>query len=317
MDLIKISQAVKDVLSLLNIDVTRLSAFDDTPTLEPFALECIAEAYKRGYLSRDKLSSTLQESHIRIGAAVGHYVWLRPAVVPHKVAILGSLLMGQYYCVDDCCFSSQSLVEYGARLVAGRSQLDKGLDHITEVNCELADMYPAVVGDMLRMSHQAYMTGNYLEGQMASEKGLRWTVQKDTPLFPTIMKTMTSVATSLYLLSFPPDLHFTSYLQTIPDGIIVHINTADIMSYYKEAIDQEFNRVEQIAQLHHITGSEMLESLVTSTTVSHSRVLRSLLEADPSGRLASCHEKAIQGFVTFQALHHRYKLRKLGVIPVA
>ncbi|KAJ7272102.1 hypothetical protein C8J57DRAFT_1225647 [Mycena rebaudengoi] len=84
----------------------------------------------------------------------------------HKTTVLASLLMAFYYCVDDCCFQPRSLAEYGSRLVSGSPQLEKGLDDLTALNSELSNLYAPVIGDLLRMSHQAYMMGNHLEVAM-------------------------------------------------------------------------------------------------------------------------------------------------------
>ncbi|KAJ7227778.1 hypothetical protein C8J57DRAFT_1518561 [Mycena rebaudengoi] len=303
----KIKQAVLDMMRVLNIDPLSLRPLEQTPTLEPFILECIEEAYRRKYLC-----DPFQEKHVRIGAAVGHYVWLLPGYVGHKTTVLASLLMAFYYCVDDCCFQPRSLAEYGSRLVSGSPQLEKGLDDLTALNSELSNLYAPVIGDLLRMSHQAYMMGNHLEVAMEGV-GTKWVVSQNAPMFPVVMKTMTSAATALYLLSFPPNIAFQSYLQTLPDGITIHINTADILSYYKEAIEGEFNRVEQIAKFHGLTGPDMLGELVSSMALSHERVVRLLSAADSTGLLRSCHEMAIAGFVTFQALHPRYKLQDFGI----
>jgi hypothetical protein len=154
-------------MRVLKIDSFSLLPFEQTPTFEPFLLECIAEARRRKYISS---SQPFQEQHVRIGAAAGHYVLFRPGLVPHTVAVLASLLMSLYYCVDDGCFAPQSLAEYGSRLVSGRPQLEKGLNDLTALNAELADMYDPVIGDLLRMSHQAYMMGNYLEGRMCGDE---------------------------------------------------------------------------------------------------------------------------------------------------
>jgi hypothetical protein len=86
------------------------------------------------------------------------------------------------------------------------------------------------------------------------------------------------------------------------------------MSYYKEAIDGEFNHVEQMAQLHGVSGGDMLSELVKTMTASHHRVMRVLMASDPSGMLASCYKTAIVGFVVFQALHPRYKIRDLEIL---
>ncbi|KAJ7147587.1 hypothetical protein C8R43DRAFT_1195296 [Mycena crocata] len=306
----KIKRAILDIMHLLNLDPLALVPFEETPTFEPFLRECIDEARRRNYLSDQP--QPIRESHVRIGAAVGHYAWLRPGIVGRKIAVLSSLLMGLYYCVDDCCFAPRAIAEYGSRLISGRPQLEKGLDDLTALNSELAGMYDPVIGDLLRMSHQAYIMGNHLEAEMCGN-GTQWNVSRDAPLFPDVMKTITSAATALYLLSFPPSTQFTSYLQALPDGITVHINTADIMSYYKEALEGEFNRVEQAAQLEDATGPDVLGELVKSTTASHERIVRLLSASDPTGQLVSCHEQAIAGFVTFQALHPRYKLRDFSI----
>ena len=81
------------------------------------------------------------------------------------------------------------------------------------------------------------------------------------------------------------------------------------MSYYKEAIDGEFNRVEQMAQLHSLTGADMLGELVKTMTASHERVVRVLTSSDPTGKLVSCYQATIVGFIVFQALHPRYKIK--------
>ncbi|KAJ7708995.1 hypothetical protein B0H17DRAFT_1191500 [Mycena rosella] len=305
----KVKQAVLDVLRELNIGPPTLLPFDQTPTLEPFLLECLEEARRRNYIS-----PPVEEKHIRIGAIVGHYVLLCPSLVPRKLALRASLLMGLYYYIDDGYFAPQSLAEHAGRLVSGQVQLERGLGHAAALLEEVAGMYDTVVGDLLRMAHQAYVIGNYLEGRMAGE-GKTWEVSKNAPAFPSVMKTITSAATALYLLSFPPAVPFTSYLQTLPDGIAVHDNTADIMSYYKESLVGEFNRVEQIAQLHGLSGPDMLAELVQSTIACHERVVRALGASDPTGalRLVECHEQAVRGFVVFQALHPRYKLRDFGV----
>ncbi|KAJ7708964.1 hypothetical protein B0H17DRAFT_1264581 [Mycena rosella] len=312
----KVKQAVLDVLRELNIEPPTLLPFDQTSTLEPFLLECLEEVRRRNYIS-----PPVEEKHIRIGATVGHYVWLLPSLVPHKLALLASLLMGLYYCIDDGCFAPQSLAEHAGRLVSGQVQLERGLGHAAALLEEVAGMYESVVGDLLRMAHQAYVMGNYLEGRMAGEGKTslltvgQWEVNKNAPAFPSVMKTITSAATALYLLSFPPAVPFTSYLQTLPDGIAIHDNTADIMSYYKESLVGEFNRVEQIAQLHGLSGPDMLAELVQSTIACHERVVRALGASDPTRalRLVECHEQAVRGFVVFQALHPRYKLRDFGV----
>lgn len=85
------------------------------------------------------------------------------------------------------------------------------------------------------------------------------------------------------------------------------------MSYYKEAIEGEFNRVEQIAQMHELAAADMLVELVKTMTASHERVVRVLSGSDPTGNLVSCYEKTIVGFVIFQALHPRYKIRDFGI----
>jgi hypothetical protein len=85
------------------------------------------------------------------------------------------------------------------------------------------------------------------------------------------------------------------------------------MSYYKEAMDGEFNRVEQIAQLRGMSGPDILGELAKSVSASHERVVRVLSASDPTGLLVSCFEQAVVGFVTFQALHPRYKLRDFGI----
>lgn len=85
------------------------------------------------------------------------------------------------------------------------------------------------------------------------------------------------------------------------------------MSYYKEAIEGEFNRVEQIAQLNNLTGTDMLGELVKSMAASHERVVRVLSASDSTGLLLSCYEKCIGGFIIFQALHPRYKIGDFGI----
>jgi hypothetical protein len=86
------------------------------------------------------------------------------------------------------------------------------------------------------------------------------------------------------------------------------------MSYYKEAMVGEFNRLEQIAQLRGMSGPDMLGELAQSVSASHERVVRVLSASDPTGTLVSCFEEAIVGFVIFQAIHPRYRLRDLGIL---
>ncbi|KAJ7233052.1 hypothetical protein C8J57DRAFT_169366 [Mycena rebaudengoi] len=300
-------------MRVLDIDPLDILPFEETPTFEPFLRECVEEAHKRGYLSHSSTQQPFQEKHVRIGAAVGHYTYYHHrSTASHTIAVLASLLMAFYYCVDDYCFEARSIAEYGSHLAAGRPQLEQGLDDLAALTSELSDMYDVITGDLLRMCTQAYVMGNHLEREMCG-KNPYWDVSQDAPAFPAIMKTITSAATGLFLLSFPHDVPSTTYMQTLPDGILVHDNTADIMSYYKEAIEGEFNRVEQIAQMHKLTGPDMLGELVKSMTGSHERVVRVLSESDPTGLLVSCYEKCIVGFIIFQALHPRYKIRDFGI----
>ncbi|KIK56500.1 hypothetical protein GYMLUDRAFT_247756 [Collybiopsis luxurians FD-317 M1] len=299
-------------MDILDIDPLSILPFEKTPTYKPFLAECVEEARKRGYLGEEE-NQAFKEKHIHIGAAVGHYTYLHHKnTQSHDVAVLSSLLMAFYYCIDDYGFEAKSVTEYGSRLVSGRPQLEKGLNDLATLSAELSSMYDPVTGDLLRMSTQAYVMGNHLEREMC---GLRtqWEVNKNAPLFPTIMKTITSAATSLYLLSFPCSAPATSYMQTLPDGICVHDTTADIMSYYKEAIEGEFNRVEQTAQMHNMTGPDMLEELVKNMKLSHKRVIDVLSASDPSGSLVSCYTSTIVGFVVFQALHPRYKIKDFNI----
>ncbi|KAJ3739799.1 hypothetical protein DFH05DRAFT_1512854 [Lentinula detonsa] len=312
-------------MRVLGIDPLTIVPFDKTPTFKPFLAECVDVARQRGYLV-DGLA--FQEKHIHIGAAVGHYTYLHhKGTKSHDIPVLSSLIMAFYYCIDDYCFEAQSLAEYGVRLASGRPQREKGLDDLVALSAEIAGMYDPITGDLLGMSTQAYVMGNHLEREMCGTSS-QWRVNKDAPYFPTIMKTITSAATTLFLLSFSCDVPSVDYIQSLPDGILVHDFTAyvhrlylfeymyllffrDIMSYYKEAIEGEFNRVEQAAQIHGVTGPEMLEEFVRKMTLSHERVSRVLLTTDPSGKLLSCYQSTIVGFIVFQALHPRYKITDL------
>ncbi|KAF9062372.1 hypothetical protein BDP27DRAFT_1428001 [Rhodocollybia butyracea] len=309
-DIEKIKKAILDVLSILEIDPLSIVPFEKTPTFEPFLAECVKVARDRGYLSEE--NQPFQEKHVRIGAAVGHYTYLHHRnTASHNVAVLSSLLMGFQYCVDDYCFEANSVEEYGSCLAAGRPQLEKGLSDLASLSAELSDMYGPVTGDLLRLSNQAYVMGTHLEREMCGLHAT-WDVNHNAPLFPAVMRSMTSAATSWYLLSFPCDVPATQYLQGLPDGICVHYTTADIMSYYKEAIVGEFNHVEQMAQFHNMTGPDMLGELVKNVRMNHERVIKVLSASDPSGKLVSCYKTAVVGFTVFQALHPRYKLKDFG-----
>ncbi|KAJ3916652.1 hypothetical protein F5877DRAFT_80706 [Lentinula edodes] len=295
-------------MRVLEIDPLTIVPFEQTPTFKPFVAECVEAARQRGYLV-DELA--FQEKHVHIGAAVGHYTYLHHrGTKSHDIAVLSSLLMAFYYCIDDYCFKARSLAEYGARVASGRPQLEKGLDDLVSLSAEISEMYDPITGDLLRISTQAYVMGNHLEREMCGTRS-QWEVNKDAPFFPTLMKTITSAATSLFLLSFPCDVPGIDYIQALPDGIWVHDITADVMSYYKEAIEGEFNRVEQAAQLHGLSGPDMLGVFVKQMTQSHERVSRVLSTSDPSGKLLSCYMSTIVGFIIFQALHPRYKMTDL------
>jgi hypothetical protein len=45
--------------------------------------------------------------------------------------------------------------------------LEKGLDDLTALYFELAGKYHPVVADMLRISHKAFIMGNFMEGEMS------------------------------------------------------------------------------------------------------------------------------------------------------
>lgn len=158
-------------MSVLNIDPAHLLPFDKTPTFEPFLLECIEEARKRGYLSKGSCDQPFQEKHVRIGAAVGHYTYFHHRETEsHAVAVLASLLMAFYYCVDDYCFDPRSIAEYGSLLASGRPQLEQGLDDLVALTAELSDMYDPITGDLLRITTQAYVMGNHLEREMCGKQ---------------------------------------------------------------------------------------------------------------------------------------------------
>lgn len=154
-------------MRILSIDPLSLVPFEKTPTFGTFLTECIDEARKRGYLASDSREQPFQEKHVQIGAAVGHYTYYHHrGTESHDVAVLASLLMAFYYCVDDYCFDRRSIAEYGSRLVAGRPQLEQGLEDLAALNAELTDMYDTITGDLIRMSTQAYVMGNHLEREM-------------------------------------------------------------------------------------------------------------------------------------------------------
>ncbi|KAH9942037.1 hypothetical protein B0H21DRAFT_893151 [Amylocystis lapponica] len=288
----KVKHAVLDTMRILKIDPGSILPFDKTPSLEPFILECIDEARKRGYLSSDSIPQPFEERHVRIGATAGHYVHFHHREME----------------------SHASIAEYGSRLASGRSQLEKGLDDFVALSAELSDMYDTITGDFLRMSTQAFLVGAHLEQELSGKHWqAEWAVNKDAPVFPTIMKTMTSAAILCFLLSFPCTVPATSYIQALPDGIVVHDITSDIMSYYKEALAGEFNRIEQTAQLRNLPAVDILGEYVETMEASHRRVVRVLLASDPTGKLVACYEKSIVGFVVFQALHPRYKIEDLGI----
>ncbi|KAF5391127.1 hypothetical protein D9757_003044 [Collybiopsis confluens] len=133
----KIKAAVLDTMKILDIDPKKLLPFETTPTFQPFVAECVEEARKRGYLGEGN-DNAFKEKHVHIGAAVGHYTYLHHKNTPsHDLAVLSSLLMAFYYCVDDYCFEAESVAGYGSRLASGQSQLEKGLDDLVSVSAEL------------------------------------------------------------------------------------------------------------------------------------------------------------------------------------
>jgi hypothetical protein len=173
-------------MRVLNIDPLSILPFEETPTFEPFLRECVEEAHKRGYLSHSSTQQPFQEKHVRIGAAVGHYTceydarstrvftqtvpdYHHRSTASHTIAVLASLLMAFYYCVDDYCFEARSIAEYGSHLAAGRPQLEQGLDDLAALTSELSDMYDVITGDLLRMCTQAYVMGNHLEREMCGK----------------------------------------------------------------------------------------------------------------------------------------------------
>ncbi|KAJ7445061.1 hypothetical protein FB451DRAFT_1433570 [Mycena latifolia] len=313
----KIKEAVLDIMDVLDIDPLSLVPLEQTSTLEPFIIDCIEEARRRNYISDSPQS--FREEHVRTGATLGHYAWFIPGLVSHKMAVLCSIWVGYYFCIDDFGFSLQALAEYGSRLVSGRPQLEKGLDDLNALNSELADMYHPVSGDLLRMSNQGFIMGNYLEEQMRIT-GTEWAVSGAAPAFPDVMKTATAAPTALYILSFPPTVPFTSYIQGLPDAIAIHNDTAylkessrDIMSYYKEVLADEFTRPAQIAQQRGVTGADVVGELAQSVRASHKRVVELLTASDPTGFLEACHTQLTVGFVVIQALLPRYKIRDFGI----
>ncbi|KAJ3713489.1 hypothetical protein DFJ43DRAFT_1228205 [Lentinula guzmanii] len=306
----KCKKAVLDTMQVLNIDPLAIVPFDQSPTFNPFVARCIEAARQRNYLT-----DAFQEKHVIIGAAAAHHAYLfHEGTESHNVPVLSSLLMAFIYFIDDHGFQQRSIAEFGSRLVSGRSQLEKGLDDIVAATTELADMYTPITGDLLRLTIQAYVMSNQLEEELESG-GVqsKWQVNKDAPFFPTIMKTFTSCGTLAYLLSFPCNINSTSYIQALVDGIWVHDITSDIMSYYKEAINGEFTRIEQVAQMQGLSGSAVLEDLVKTMAQSHERVIRVLSASDPSGSLLLYYTRAIRGFVVFQALYPRYKIADFGI----
>ncbi|KAJ4478980.1 hypothetical protein J3R30DRAFT_2698028 [Lentinula aciculospora] len=295
-------------MRMLNIDPLAIIPFERSPTFNPFVDKCIETARQRNYLN-----DTFQEKHIIIGAAAAHHAYLyHEGTESHDIPVLSSLLMAFIYFIDDNGFQQQSIAQFGSRLVSGRPQLEKGLDDMVAATAELADMYEPITGDLLRMTIQAYVMSNQLEQELESG-GMQSKVNKNAPFFPTIMKTSTSCGTLAFLLSFPCDVPSTSYIQALVDGIWVHDITSDIMSYYKEAINGEFTRIEQIAQMKGSPGSDVLGDLVKTMVQSHERTIRVLSASDPSGSLVSYYTRAIEGFVVFQALYPRYRIAEFGI----
>ncbi|KAJ3908271.1 hypothetical protein F5879DRAFT_367662 [Lentinula edodes] len=155
-------------MRVLEIDPLTIVPFEQTPTFKPFVAECVEAARQRGYLV-DELA--FQEKHVHIGAAVGHYTYLHHrGTKSHDIAVLSSLLMAFYYCIDDYCFKARSLAEYGARVASGRPQLEKGLDDLVSLSAEISEMYDPITGDLLRISTQAYVMGNHLEREMCGTR---------------------------------------------------------------------------------------------------------------------------------------------------
>ncbi|KAJ3758599.1 hypothetical protein EV360DRAFT_82907 [Lentinula raphanica] len=306
----KCKKAVLDTMQILSIDPLTIVPFEQNVSFAPFVTRCIEAAHQRNYIS-----DAFQEKHVVIGAAAAHHAYLyHGGTKSHDIPVLSSLLMAFIYFIDDNGFHQQSIAEFGSRLGSGRPQLEKGLDDIVAATAELADMYETITGDLLRLTVQAYVMSNQLERDLESGAvQSRWRVSKDAPFFPTIMKTFTSCGTLAYLLSFPCDVPSTSYIQAMVDAIWVHDITSDIMSYYKEALNGEFTRIEQIAQMQEKSGFDVLDDLVKQLAQSHDRAIRVLSATDPSGSLTSYYIRAIQGFVVFQALYPRYKIADFGI----
>ncbi|KAI0632019.1 hypothetical protein C8Q77DRAFT_895419 [Trametes polyzona] len=200
-----------------------------------------------------------------------------------------------------------SLSGFGRRFVAHENPGDSVLDRIVRQSLEMYALYPPLGADSIIAAIITAIAGCHVEN---STRGM--SVASGASSYPSFIRGMTGYATAYTFFNFtrgwrdPDDL---SYLQVIPDLVMLTNNINDILSFYKELIAGETGTYVCLrAGAEQKDTLAVLQELCKETLVALDRVAR-LTAVDL--HLKRICERYLMGFVEFHLRANRYLLDEL------
>lgn len=297
-----IRKAVRVILDCYSIQPSQLQSNENHVD---FCAPLLEEAARRGY-TKEALEKPLQAGALIATTAFSH-------ITDEKTRVFIGLLSGITIYVDNAYEHDVSGIRsFTANMLHGKpvdgsgSGLQLFADLIREVACYFAE---GAASGMIQTSALDFVASTILEYDIREDAS---SAEASTD-FAQHLRTMTSMSRGFAIMGFGPDTPLSSYIQALTDVQLVTQNTNDVLSFYKEELEEDsVNMVSLRATQAGSTKLEELDKIVSETVKAHRRVLAVL--SLKSTLLVNSYLAYIRGWVLFHLmLDTRYKLSQVDL----
>ncbi|KAK7036079.1 isoprenoid synthase domain-containing protein [Favolaschia claudopus] len=274
--------------------------FPAAPSLDKqFYLECHAGAVERGWPA-DSVAK-----HLPGGVAMGSFGYAHLPNRTTRILIAIYTACGIY--LDDVYKEDVDAASmFNQRFFEHSPQADPVLDCFARVILELGDHFERVASNIMMTSTLNAVTALTLEfktqGMPIHPKALG---------YPTFSRVMSGASEAYTIFIFPSDLPLRAFVQILQQCMIFINNGNDVLSFYKEEIDEEcVNRISFLATQTGKSKQLVLENLAEEAIVAH-RNVTNVLEQHP--RALAAFRSFVAGYIGFHAAAKRYRLNELDL----
>ncbi|KAG2104285.1 isoprenoid synthase domain-containing protein [Suillus cothurnatus] len=263
--------------------------------------ECYQEAINRGFPMDGKYS-------LRPYMAVGVAMFNAYSYLPdHATKMWICLLTVLVTFIDDMMDKGEDLANvysFYERFARNQSQGDPVLTALDALLRDVVYHYSSPVSNLVITSVFDFISSILLDNETKDMQ-----ILPETRSYPDYMRMLSGMPTAFSHFAFPSVLPLREYIQCMPDLAIVINFTNDILSFYKEEIEDETtNYLSRVAASRALTKQDVLHEIIEKTVQAHHNILNCL---KPHAEACDAYVRFLTGYFKFHVALKRYKMEEI------